>query len=203
MTRVPILSQPRPTRGPFLRGGVVLLALAAACATTSSGTPVPMREPSGPAPQGVALTALGELVFSGGRSAAYDGYRVAGPRVNIAYSGNGTWAGDIEGRTVMVTAEAGKIKGPGGTLYVSQEGDQLTIRGMWFQRSVSLQVSPRALKGRTGEMGPSFDFTRTAVNVMAGDTGVGRAGIELRGEAQQVPNVTMPQFVLALLAALP
>ena len=203
MTSSPTTTRPRDTRRAMLLRAVALLGLAAGCATTSSGTPVPMSQPAGELAPGAAFAPIGELVFSDGRGAAYDAYRVQGPRVNMTYASNGAWSGLLDGRNVMVTAAAGKITGAGGTLYVNREGDQLTIRGQWMQRSISLVVSAAALKGRTGEVGPSFDFTRTARNVMSGQMGVGRGGVELRGEAQQVPEVAMPQFVLALLATLP
>ncbi len=193
---------PRPVRAAMLRA-LALATLATACATAPSGTPVRMTDLPAAPPPGAPFQAIGELIYSGGRSAAYDFYRVVGPTVNVTYGGDGKWSGNLDGRNVMLTAAPGRLTGSGVDLHVFQDGDQTTIRGRWVQRDVWLTISPKALSGRTVDMGPAFDFKRTALNVMSGNTGIGPAGLELRGEAQQLPNVAMPQFVLALLAALP
>ncbi len=180
----------------------VLLALAA-CATAPAGSPMPMTEVPGAAPRTAGFQATGELLYSGGGSAGYNPWQVIGPNVNLAYQGDGKWVGNLDGRDVWLTATAGRISGPNVSLVVLQEGDRVTLRGTWFRRNVSLVVSANALTGRTGDMGPSFDFTRASPGLWAGVTPRGRAGLEARGDAQQFPNVLMPQFALALLAALP
>jgi hypothetical protein len=185
----------------LIGAGALLLA---ACATASPpGTPVRMTDAPTPAPADAPFVAIGELLFSGGSSAAYSADRIVGSTVNLAYAGQGRWTGLLDGRNAQLTAEAGRITGPNVDLHLFQEGNQITLRGTWFQRSVSLIVSDKALRGRTASGGPSYDFTRQSPGVWAGSTPRGRAGIEARGEAQQFPAVHMPQFALALLAALP
>jgi hypothetical protein len=192
----------RALRTPALAGACALVL--AACATASSeGTPVRMTELPEPAPASGPFVPLGELLFSGGRSAGYSTNQIAGPTVNLAYAGQGRWAGSLDGRSVQFKAETGKISGPNVNIHVFQDGNQITVRGTWFQRDVWLTVSDKALRGRTDSSGPSYDFTRESPGMWAG-TGVrGREGLEARGQAQQVPAVLMPHFALALLAALP
>ena len=180
----------------------VAMMLFAACATTPPpGNPVQMTELAAPPSDGAPFQPMGELLYSGGRSAGYDLYRVVGPRVNISYTKDGKWAGNLDGRDVWLTATPGKLKGAGVDLTLSSEGDKISIRGTWFQRRISLSMSPTALQGRAGV--PAYDFTRTAPNLWSGPTPRGQAGLEARGDAQKFPDVPMPQFALALLAALP
>jgi hypothetical protein len=193
-----------PKARPAVAGAAfaITVALFAACATTPPpGNPVQMTELAAPPGDGAPFQPMGELLYSGGRSAGYDLYRVIGPRVNISYTRDGKWAGNLDGRDVRLTAEPGKLRGAGVDLTLSSEGDKITVRGTWFQRRISLSMSPAALQGRAGV--PAYDFTRTAPNLWSGPTPRGQAGLEARGDAQKFPDVPMPQFVLALLAALP
>ncbi|BDG05625.1 hypothetical protein [Anaeromyxobacter oryzae] len=190
----------RSVRG-VARHGAIAVLLLAACATTPSGTPVKMTELGAPPPSGAPFEPIGELLFTGGRSAAYSLHRVVGPTVNLTYTADGKWAGNLDGRDVRLTAAPGKLTGAGVDLNIISEGDQVTIRGLWFQRKVWLDISPKKLTGRAG--GPSYDFTRTAKNLWSGRTAAGLSGLEARGNAQKFPDVPMPQFALALLAALP
>jgi hypothetical protein len=186
-----------------LMGAGALLIVACASASPP-GTPVRMTDPpKEPAAADGPFVAIGELLFSGGGSAAYSADRIVGSTVNLTYAGQGRWTGLLDGRNAQLTAEAGRITGPNVNLHLFQEGNQITLRGTWFQRSVSLTVSDKVLRGRTASGGPSYDFTRQSPGVWAGSTVGGRAGVEARGEAQQFPAVHMPQFALALLAALP
>ena len=180
---------------------VLALALLASCATTPSGSPVQVTQLGAPPPRGAPFEAMGELLFSGGRSAGYSLHRVVGPTVNVSYTADGKWAGNFDGQDVWLTATPGKLSGPGVALSLFSEGDQITIRGRWFQRQVWINVSPKVLNGKTG--GASFDFTRTAPNAWSGHTAAGRGGMRVLGDAQKIPDVPMPQFALALLAALP
>jgi hypothetical protein len=195
----PVTLPPRALRVAF--HGAIAVLLLAACATTPSGTPVKMTELAAPPPSGAPFEPMGELLFSGGRSAAYSLYRVVGPKVNLTYTSDGKWAGTLDGRDVWLTAAPGRLTGSGVDLHIFSEGDQVTVRGSWFQRKVWLNVSPKVLNGHAG--GPSYDFTRTAPNLWSGNTAGGVAGLEARGDAQKFPDVPMPQFALALLAALP
>ena len=181
--------------------GAIALALLASCATTPSGTPVQVTRLDAPPPRGTPFEPMGELRFSGGRSAGYSLHRVVGPTVNLSYTADGKWAGNLDGHDVSLTATPGKLTGPGVTLNLFAEGDQVTIRGTWFQRQVWINISPRALNGRTGAA--SFDFTRAAPDAWSGHTAGGRGGVRAIGDAQKFPDVPMPQFALALIAALP
>jgi hypothetical protein len=202
MCHVSARPEPEPRRRTRLRAALALLLLAA-CATTPSGTPMPVTDLGPPPPSGAPFEPLGELLFSGGggRSAAYSMHRVMGPKVNLAYTADGKWSGTLDGRDVQLTPGPGKLSAPNVNLNILLEGDQITIRGMWFQRNVWLNVSAKTLNGRAG--GPSYDLTRTAANLYSGNTAGGIVSVEARGNAQNVPNVPMPQYALALLAALP
>ncbi len=200
MTPTPGPITARPAR--LARRATLALLLLAGCATTPSGPPVPMTAiPAAPAE--APFQPIGELLFSGGRSAAYSLHQVVGPSVTLAYSGDGKWAGTLDGRDVRLTASPGKLSGAGVNLFIVAEGDGIAVRGQWFQRQVSLAVGPRALSGRTGTSGLSYDLKRTAPNLWSGLTSRGAASVEARGDAQRVPAAALPQFVLALLAALP
>lgn len=178
-----------------------------ACATAPAGPPVPMTEmPAQPPPQAGDFAAAGEILYAGpggGRSAAYDRWRIVGRTANISYTGNGVWTGELNGQSVMLNASPGKLVGAGVNLYLLAEGDGITLRGQWFQRTVDITIGARQLSGRTAGMGPGFELNRVSPNIYSGFRGPGASAyVELKGEAAKFPAVSAPQFFLALLAAL-
>ncbi len=186
----------------------LVLAVLAGCATAPAGPPLRMTDmPAQPPPQAGEFTALGEVLYvgpGGNRSAAYGAWRVVGPSVNITYTGNDVWAGNLDGRNVSLTAAPGRLTGAGVDLYLIREGDEVTIRGLWFQRSVWIVMSATHLQGHTTARGPGFEMKRVSPTFMSGAAGgAGSASLEMRGQAAQFPDVIAPHFHLALLAALP
>lgn len=195
----------RASRRPGLaaRAALVALVAVAACATARpAGSPVAMTEPPAAA-KAAPFAPTGELDWSGGRSAAYDARAVIGPTVDVAYTGSGHWAGTFGGRDVSVQASPGRLSGPNVDLHVLRSGDRITLRGLWLGHQVWLDASPQALEGHTAADGPSFELRRSSPGFWWGDTPRGPAGLRLKGDAQRFPDVPMPQFALALLAALP
>ena len=184
------------------------LAALVACASTPAGPPLRMTDmPDEPPAQTGEFAAMGELLYvgpGGDRSAAYSAWRVVGPKVNITYTGKNVWAGNLDARNVSLTAAPGRLTGAGVDLYLIQEADGVTIRGLWFQRSVWIVMTSKALQGHTTAGGGGFDLKRASPTFMSGFAGAGgSASLEMRGQAAQFPNVIAPQFHLALLAALP
>lgn len=184
-----------------------LLAAFLGCATVPEGPPLRMTEmPAEPPPKGGEFTAMGEIQYvgpGGPRSAAYGAWRIVGPTVNVAYTGGGTWAGSLDGRTVSLQAAPGRLTGAGVDLFLYQEGDVTTVRGIWFQRSVWLTVSSARLNGHSAGA-PGIELTRESPSVWNGIAGAGiPASLVLKGEAARFPAVPAPQFHLALMAALP
>ncbi len=185
----------------------IALAALAACATAPAGPPVPMTQmPEKPPAQTGDFVATGEILYAGpggGRSAAYNAWHIVGRTVNISYTGNNVWTGELNGQNVMLTASEGKLIGAGVNLYLLAEGDGITMRGQWFQRTVDITIGPKTLNGRTAGLGPGFELNRASPTVYSGMRGPGgQAYVELKGDAAKFPSVSVPQFYLALLAAL-
>ncbi|HEU4382009.1 MAG TPA: hypothetical protein VFR85_00800 [Anaeromyxobacteraceae bacterium] len=162
--------------------------------------------PAQPPAQAGDFVATGELLYAGpggGRSAAYNQWRIVGRTVNMSYTGNNVWTGELNGQNMMLTASPGKLVGAGVNLHLFAEGDGFTMRGQWFQRTIDITITPKQLSGRTAQMAPGFELNRAGPNVYSGLRGPGgSAYVELKGEAANFPNVSVPQFYLALLAAL-
>lgn len=178
-----------------MRGTLVLLGLLSA---------VPARAGAFEATGEVRLAAGGR-----GASAAFDDSRVVGPTVNLTRTAEGTWSGDLHGRSVALQVTDRRISAPNVELFVETAGGATTVRGNFFGRRYSLAYGPRKLTGRAG--GCSVELTRTKKGNLAGTTGcaggrrmpiVTRTFVRLVGQARD-PAPPFPQFVLALLAVLP
>jgi len=189
------------------------LALLAGCTPSAVlMTPPPPVNP--PAGRGAETT--GEVTFSAegvGTSIAYGPWRVSGPGIELRYAGDGAWTGQVSGVEVRIASQAGLVTGPGIELRLAQEDSALSIRGTWSGRKVALTVGRQGLQGALEKRGCTIQLRPVDGGAFAGSLGCsGRDGggptssqgsLRLDGEALLVPDVLLPQFVLALCAALP
>jgi len=195
------------------RGAVVSIVMAA-CACATSGTPAPMNGAGG----GAGAQATGELLFRATGAAAvgasFDASHVMGPRVNMAMAEGGAWAGDLDGRNVVLSVEPGHLSGAGVDLHVERQGDALAVRGLYGQHRVDISVTPKSIRGTSDGGRCSYDLTAREPRRLAGTVGcttargammpqVATAELKIAGEGAQLSAPALPQFVLALLAVVP
>jgi hypothetical protein len=181
--------------------------LLAGCAAPR-GIPMPMTSPGAPAAE--EFHALGELRSTMGRSAAFDGWRVVGPEINLSRSADGSWHGSAGPRmaSVHLAPGLGTLSGPGLFITIERAADGfIEIGGLRHGERFTVRISPQRLTGKTGGGHCAFEYTRTTPGRFDGTAAcgkdVGYAGIELLGAAAQVEAPILPQFALALLSTLP
>jgi hypothetical protein len=175
-------------------------------------TPPPTVKP----PPGQGEETTGQVTFSAGglgTAIAYGPWRVSGPGIELRYAGDGNWTGRISGADVQVHAQSGLVTGPAIQLDLVQDGSSLAIRGTWTGHRVDLTVGRLGLVGTLEKGGCDIQLRPVETGTFAGPLGCpARAGgarttsegtLRLDGEALLVPDVLLPQFVLALLSALP
>ena len=161
--------------------------------------------------QAPAFEPTGEIIIPGAASAAWDGERIVGPRINLTAREGGGWAGDILTQNVDLTATESRVSGPNFELYIETDKAKArtTLRGNVFGRRINLEFGAREFTGRVGSC--SYDLTRQKVGGYGGQVACGRSGtmpsvvriqIKLLGGAD-VPVPPMPQFALALVSAIP
>jgi hypothetical protein len=182
----------------------------AACAMTPSGAPVPVTAVPAGETQPKDFTATGSVNLYGagsGQSADFSDFRVVGPRVNMSRNADGTWAGNLDGRDMILTVTPGRIDGYGVNLYVFKKAATVSVQGMFGQRQVWFTMKPDEIQGTTDGGRCSFDLTRNAQGLFEGGVGcvgqVTTATLKLSGAAADVSNPVVPQLVLALLTVFP
>lgn len=198
-------------RAPVPASLACLAALAVAgCATTPSGTPVPVTPvPAGETrPRDFTPTGAVNLFGAGsGQSADFSDFRIVGPRVNMTRNADGTWAGDLDGRNMILTVAPGRIDGYGVNLFVFRKGTTVSVQGMFGQRQVWFTVKPDEIQGTTDGGRCSFDLTRTGEGLFQGGVGcvgqVTTSTLRLSGAAADLANPVVPQLVLALITVFP
>jgi hypothetical protein len=196
------------------RAALALIALSlGACAPTAAlMTPPPTVNP----PAGRSDEATGGVAFSAGgvgSSISYGPWQVKGPAIALAYAGDGAWTGTWNGAAVRLVASQGRLQGPGTDLLIEQKDGGLSMRGYWAGRSVDVTLGKNGLRGRLDPGGCSLELAPVEVGTLTGPVGcpegAGRGAtsatgtLRLQGEAVLVPDVLLPQFVLALLSSLP
>jgi hypothetical protein len=167
-------------------------------------------------PAGQADETTGGVAFSAGglgSSVTYGPWRVRGEGIDLAYAGEGAWTGTWNGAAARFTASQGRLQGTGTELLIEQRDGTLSIRGTWAERTVDVTVGRGRLKGRMDPGGCRLDLGPAGTGVLSGPVGcAGSNGkgatsatgtLRLQGEAVLVPDVLLPQFVLALLSTLP
>jgi hypothetical protein len=180
----------------------VLPLLVAACATTAPPPPIPMSaQPPGPPP--AQFQAAGEVLWADigqalpTRRAAFDGWRVVGPPVDLLRQPDGRWVGTLRGREVALVPAAGKLVGERIDLSVVRQPDGgVLVSGIWLEAPVRIEITSDRIRGSAGSR--SFDLTWLGPGMYNSYAGL----LQLKGAAGQVVDPVLPQLVLALLAVL-
>ena len=191
---------------------LVAAALSACAPTAALMTPPPSMKP----PAGQADESTGEVAFSAGgmgSSVTYGPWSLKGEGIGLAYAGGGAWAGTWNGAPARFTASTGLIQGPGTLLTIEQRDDGLRIHGTWAGRTVDIAVGRLELSGSSEQGRCTYRLAPAGSTGLSGSIGCSardgspatssQGTLRLLGEAVLVPNVLLPQFVLALLSVLP
>jgi hypothetical protein len=200
------------------RPGIALAAAAAVaflagCAPSAVlMTPPPTEKP----PPGAGDEVTGEVAFSSGGLGArvvYGPWKLTGPDASLAYAGDGAWAGTLAGSQTRFSSSQGMIKGPSTQILVNQDGNSLHVRGSFLGRLVDFTIGKTGVQGTLERSGCTLALRPAGPGAFSGPLGCsgGPGGapttsdgtLLLGGEAILFPNVLLPQFVLALLLALP
>lgn len=177
-----------------------LLALSACASGGAARVPVALSPPPAGAPP-AEFRPIGEVQITGmaagvaSSSAAFDAWRVSGPRVDVARADASTWGGHIGDRAVRVTVQPGRISGSGLNVAVERSGEVLEIGGLFGEARIRFEITPRHVKGSVGRR--SYELAATAPGHYVG---TGRV-LHLGGAAADLANPPMPQLALALIAA--
>jgi len=158
-----------------------------------------------------AFEPTGEIIIPGVSSAAWDGERIIGPRVNLTAREGGGWAGDILTQSVDLVVTDSRVSGPNFEIFIEadKEKGKGSLRGNVFGRRFSLEYGVKDLTGRVGSC--SFDLKRQKMGGWIGQAACGRTGtmpnlvrmqVKLLGNAD-APAPPTPQFSLALVAVMP
>jgi hypothetical protein len=158
----------------------------------------------------------GEVAFSAGglgSAVRYGPWRIRGEGLDLAFAGDGAWAGTWNGSPARFTTQAGLVQGPGTQLTLEQGDAGLKIRGVWGGRTVDLAVGRLSLSGSADQGRCTYALSPAGANVLSGRVGCAAepgakatasvGSLRLGGEAALVPDVLLPHFVLALLHVLP
>ncbi len=171
----------------------------AACAS-SAGPRVPVAAtppPAGAAPDEFKPEGAVQVIGMGAASssAAFDAWRVSGPRVSVARVDAGTWGGHLGDRDLRVQVRPGRISGAGVSIAVERAGEVLEIGGVLGEARLRFEITARHLRGTVGHR--TFEMQATGPGRYVGN---GRV-LQLTGAAADLASPPMPQLVLALLAA--
>ena len=172
-----------------------LTALSLACASATAESRLPLT-PVPAAPPDPEFRATGEVVGRGS-SAAFDDWRVVGPKVNLTRRGDGTWAGDLGGTEVLLTPSDGRLSGAGADLHFLLRDGVVLVRGRVGGRDINVRLQPG--DGLPTARGIACRYEGNLVNCDSA-AAAERPGIELRGLAARTRDPVMPQLGLALVA---
>jgi hypothetical protein len=183
--------------------------LLAACATGPRGVPVAMdATPPSALEAGTPFRPEGEIFLAPARTAgtttAYGRWRVVGPNASLSVNAQGQWGGTLKEEPLLLTARDGRITGAGVELDAWREGSSIRVRGLWRKERLDLTFSPDGIRGTPGA-GCSLDLQPgegLRWNGFLGCPGPDLLVMELRGTAGSLPDVPLPQWLLAFLAGL-
>jgi hypothetical protein len=174
-----------------MRPTPILAALAVALASVTVPT---AARAAGDAP----FVADGEIQFRA--SAAYDATRVRGPYVNMALTRDGQWGGNVLGKDMVVDVKPGRIAGSGINLKVTRDATSISVEGTVDAKRVVVQATKDSLRARVGNR--QIECTRRPDGywyLTGGATGI--AAIRMKGSADRLPEVPMPQWIFAVIGA--
>jgi len=114
---------------------------------------------------------------------------------------------------VRISAQQGLLTGPATQLRLNQDGSTLSIRGTWSGRGLDITVGRLGLRGTMEQGGCTIQLQSAGAYTLSGTLGCSgrpdgvpsssQGSLRFGGEAVLVPDVLLPQFILALLSALP
>jgi hypothetical protein len=139
------------------------------------------------------LIPTGEVLFSAGSSASFDGARVSSPEMSLSRRTDGSWGGIFQGQPFDVSVTPIAARGVGVVLTLEDDGaGVMKIIGQWHGRTVRYELAADHIAIRSHSH--SFDLSRDALSAS------GREGeLKLKGQAGE-PHPPWPQIGFALLA---
>ncbi len=195
-----------------LPAALLATVLSACTPTAALMTYPPTVKPS----PGQSDVVTGGIAFSSGglgSAVTYGPWRVKGAGVHLTSAGDGAWTGTWSGGPIRLQSSQGKLEGPGTRLRIEQRDGILAIQGQLGGRGVDATVSRKRFMARLDPAGCTIDLASAGDGTLTGPIGCpGSPGkgasaatgtLTLQGEAYLVPEVLLPQFVIALLACLP
>jgi hypothetical protein len=177
-----------------LRTLQMITALAVALGTfpSAAGAAPPAPEPP--------FVADGEVDLHRG-SAAYDATRVRGPSVNMALTKDGAWGGKILQQDVRLEVTPDRISGAGVNLVVKRDATSISVEGLFAGTRVRVKATRDTLVALVGQR--QVEATRGAEGFWYRTGGATNlAVVELKGTANKLPDVPMPQWIFALMGAI-
>jgi len=134
-------------------------------------------------------------------SASYDATRVRGPSVNMAVTKDGRWGGNLLAKDVMLEIQPDRISGAGVNLVVKRDASTLSVEGTISGIRVRVKATRDTLVAKVGQN--QVDCTRGEQGYWHLTGGATRSAvIQLKGTADKLPGVPMPQWIFALIGAL-
>jgi hypothetical protein len=140
----------------------------------------------------------GEIQFRA--SASYDATRVRGPNVNMALTRSGQWGGNVLGKDMVVDARPDRISGSGINLQVTRDATAISVEGTVDAKRVVVKATKDSLRARVGNR--QIECTRRPDgywHLTGGSPGI--AAIRMKGSADRLPDVPMPQWIFAVIGA--
>lgn len=142
----------------------------------------------------------GEVNYQRG-SAAFDAGHVRGPRVNMALTKDGRWGGNLLEKDVVLTVTPERISGAGVNLVVKRDAKELSVEGLVSGIRVRVTATRDTFVARVGSRQVECKRSPDGVWFVAG--GSDRiSAIRFKGSANGMPDVPMPQWILAVIGAL-
>jgi hypothetical protein len=176
---------------PLAAALAAILGCAAGSETLLPLTPVPAEPPPD------AFAATGEILAYA-RSAGFTDWRVVGQAVNMTRADDGSWKGDLLGRSYMLKPGEGKVSGAGANIFFVRSGREILVRGYLQNQKFSIRILPG--EGLATARGIACRFDGNLIDCEKKSASE-RQGIEFRGQAALVAEPPLPQFALALIAA--
>ncbi len=183
------------------------LALAASALSAAAQAPAskPDAGPPAAAPTAAPPAAASDYAPTGEirirLSASYDATRIRGPNTNLSVTSDGQWGGTISGRAARLQVTPTRITGGGVTLTIAREGDRLSVQGTAAGARVRIVATKDTFDAQTGNR--TFNATRDADgNWRQANQARGPTNFRFTGSAADPLTAPMPQWVLAVIAAL-
>jgi hypothetical protein len=172
-----------------MRPTKILVALTLALAAIPSLA----AEPEAP------FVSIGEVVYR--NSAAYDATRVRGPTVNMSVTKDGEWGGNLLQKDVMLKITPDRISGAGVNLVVTRKPGSLAVEGMINGIRVRVTATTDKFVGRVGNA--QVESNRHGTEGWFENAGSGRSTtMRFKADAGKMPDVTMPQWIFAVIGAI-